>query len=245
MKWRRLFIPLALGAALMGCDPEPVHLDSSQPTQKHWEREITEIITPVHKTTRGIHKLVKREVKHVRIFTPFGISPGETITSMKGTKEVEQPLGPVDLSVGDEKMIEGRGGGSSSSWAGFKVTLWDRVKSLFRKLKWFAILGGGGLLLLLAFPITRPIASAILRILASIIPIVGSAIEWIIGRVRDAIASVRLKQVVKGGQDFKTRVLGSNLDAETKTNVIAMFKDAQGNAQDSPTVAAVASAKNA
>lgn len=210
--------------------------------------------TPARHTSAG--RVIEREVTAVRVASPFGVSPAEMLAAQKPMQVQDAPSPAV--SVGPDGVAQGeQRAGATWSSGGFQRTLWDRISGFFGTIKWFLILGGAGLLALWAFPMTRPIASAILRFFAWLIPAVGGAIEAAVQRSRrlrdvagmrdEAITSRRhFTETVKGGEEFKRAIESAMwLSAEQQQRIIEAFKTAMSGKQDKDTQDAVAVARRA
>lgn len=226
---------------LTGCDQAPPQAPSAERVSDHQSHRFVQ--TPSESTYDGGRRLIKREVKHVRIFTPFGPAPGDTVAAQKPMTVSEGAAPGVNITPAGGIEVA-RGSPSEVSTGGFQRTLWDRIVSFFRSLKWYLIFGGIGLGVLWALPATRPIASAILRFFAWLVPVVGGIVEKIIAAIRERWASAQFQQVVDGGQTFKAAVKAMDaLTPEQRLAVLDAFKASQGAAQDADTKASVAAAK--
>lgn len=236
-------LALTLGAVLLaGCS-------ESAPPQAAETHQVNEKQTPAETHYVGEGKVVMRKVDSIRILSPFGKSPGDVIAAQQPMVVTEGQAPGVNIPVPGSLGSTEAGGGQWTS-GGFKVTLWDRIVQWFRKLMWFGILGGAGLLALYLIPATKPIASAILRALAAIVPVIGSAVEAIIGKFRakaaqaeTAKAQTQFAEVVVGGERFKGGLAKLDLTDKQKADVLALFKVCQMTAQDAETQVAVKLAK--
>ena len=118
---------------------------------------------------------------------------------------------------------------------GWAEQLWARIKSLF----WFLTFAGVALVVLMFIPVTAPIAGAIWRGIASIIPVFGSITEAARARIK---LRKPLIEVIEGGQAFKKLLEKDTvlkLTQEQKDGVVDLFRAAQVGAQDNGTQAAV------
>ena len=213
-------------AILIGCN------DTSSPAKNEVRQEYVEQTAPTSEY-RGQGRLVKREVKHWRIFTPFGVSPGETLSRAE-PMTIDEGIQPgIQISPGS---IESTKGGSGSVVAfGGRFGIIDTIWAWIKKVMWFGVIG---IVLLIAVmflvPGAAPICSGILRGIASIFPFVGSIVESIIARVK---LKKPLEQTVEGGEQFKTKLANgsTSLSPDQKTEVLALFKESQLAAQDTST----------
>ncbi len=106
--------------------------------------------------------------------------------------------GMQDLKIGtsDIGQIGGQYGyGVFESW-------WSWIKSLFWSIFWFVLIGSILLVVLSFIPATAPIAHGILRGIAGIFPVLGSVVENVVGRGKEAQKTESLRKVVKGGNRF-------------------------------------------
>ena len=131
----------------------------------------------------GGGRRVVRVLKVWRICSPFGLSAGEVVSRQQPI-EIKEPLA-VPLKITAEG-IENRAPTTAEAVAGGGTwTLWDTIKSWLRPVLWTAAVVGGALLVLLIIPVTRPGALAILRLIAAAFPLLGSLVEWRIGKKSD------------------------------------------------------------
>lgn len=158
-----------------------------------------------------------------RTFSFFGEGAIEGFDKMK------------NMTVADKGVNFGeqRGYGLLEKWM-------SRIKSMF----WVGAIFLIVLFVMSFIPAVAPIATTILRGIASVIPFIGSMVER-------AVSSLRLKekdkvvhQVVKGGEEFKKRIQSNNTLSDThKTHVINAFKDAHKSVQDNDVQQVVKSIK--
>jgi hypothetical protein len=122
---------------------------------------------------------------------------------------------------------------------------WSWLKSTF----WTVAIGTGGIAIVLGvlsvIPQTSKFATPVLRWLASLVPMLGSAVEWLRGKM---VWKKPLDEVVDGGEIFKAKIaaLPTRLPTETgegftagqKGAVKQAFQDAHGDAQtgNTPTI---------
>lgn len=219
---------IALAAALPACnDGKPQDSEQSVliATAPEVERETA---------YTGEGKIVKREVKVDRVWSPFGISPGEAISRQQPMSIQEGPSPGINISpTGIETT--GNGGGITST-GGFKWSFLDNLWGSIKRLAWIGLFAGGGLLALYLIPATKPIAAAIGKFFSWLIPLFGGMIEAIKGK----FAKQQFTQVVDGGEEFKAALAASGLlTDEQKAAVKAMFTANQKAAQDKSTQTAV------
>lgn len=106
--------------------------------------------------------------------------------------------GMQDLKIGTSNIgqIGGQYGyGVFESW-------WSWIKSLFWSIFWFILIVSIVLVNMSFIPATAPIAHGILRAIAGIFPVLGSVVENVVGRGKEAQKTESLKKVVKGGDRF-------------------------------------------
>jgi len=232
-------IILALSGSLcfMGCEKSAAELPDTVIVLPSGE-EVTvsrETITPAETTYEGEGVKYSREVRAVRIVSPFGISPGEVI-SRQVAAEINTGPAPA-INITPEGINASKGGatdftGGEGYWS-FLDTIWQRIKSLL----W---IGGIGLILLLVLPIFFPalgpifsgIISAIGRFFTWIIPVFGGMFEWIAGRFTKKSA----KQIVDGGETFKKKIREDDrLTEDVKEYVLELFRASHEEAHDEKT----------
>lgn len=138
-----------------------------------------------------------RKVKHTRILTPFGSSPGETVGSQKAfegeNKSASIKSDSFSIGEGESSFM---GGESSIS---ILSRIWNRIKTFL----YFGI-GGFIILFILSF-ISGPIgkvASSLLRAILSVIPVVGSLVERIWAYFN---FEKPLKETARGIENFKKK----------------------------------------
>jgi len=194
------------------------------------------IQTPARTEYSGEGKKITREVDHFRIVTPFGVSPGETIS--KQTPMVVQQGETPGIAINPFGVGATEGGASKFTGGGGKWSWWDTLK--VRLHDW--ALGVGGILLILAVggaalwflvPAAKPVISGILRAIAAVFPILGSLIESGIGRIREAAAVKPLVETVTGGQRFKDAIdARTDLAPEQKASIRDLFNASMQAEQD-------------
>jgi hypothetical protein len=203
----------------------------------HEAQTAVRVQTPARTEYVGEGKMVTRDVTHARIFTPFGVSPGETIS--KQTPMVVQqgqtpgiqinPYG-VGATAGGPSTFTG-GGGKWSWWDTLKTRLHDYGLGIFGAV--IVVVSLGGILYVLV-PGARPVISGFLRLVASVPPFVGSLVENAIGKAKEAAVVKPLTEVVDGGQQFKDLV-ATEPEPMTRQRVLDLFLAAHMAAQDKST----------
>ena len=234
-----LLITLVLTGSLcfIGCEKKSEQLPSNIVVLPSGE-EITksyEHITPAETKYQGEGVEYSREVKSVRIVSPFGVSPGEVI-SRQVAAEINTGQAP-SINIKPEGIDASKGGktdfkGGEGYWS-FLDTIWQRIKSLL----WFGVFG---LILLFVlpifFPVLGPIFSGIIkaigRFFAWLIPFFGGLIEWLGAKLTKKAA----KQIVNGGTTFKDKVKADDrLTEDVKEHVLEMFRSAHRESHDEKT----------
>ena len=221
-----LFLPL-----LGGCS-EPADDNPPNTHVKRIEQDSEDVVVlPAISEYEAQGQEYTREVKHVRIFTPFGDSPGSTIGKVE----------PFDASTGKTPSVDmngiavGSGGGGSFLGGGMKggwlAQLWSDwiVPALW-------IYGGlvGVGFVLMMFPATSWIGGGLLRLLVGAIPGVGSAVERIIASRQLNTADRQFAQVVQGvasyaeAQPEAKAALYAKLAAVQDTDTQAKVKAVKG-----------------
>jgi len=146
--------------------------------------ESRKITTGGSSTYRGEAKLITRRVEAVRIFSPFGLSPGETISRQTPMQVSEGPKGglnitPEGVNAGPEKGDTFKGGGGK--W-GILDSIWSWIKGLFTSFFSILIVGIIALVVMYFIPMTRPIAMFIINVLAWIPKKLTELWTWIATR---------------------------------------------------------------
>jgi len=242
---KRTISTIAFCAVLLGgCEKQ------APPPPPNPEIAHVKVVAPASTEYVGEGKIVYRKVDSIRILSPFGVSPGEVISAQKPTQVTEGPTPGINISpVG---VASTSNGGGTWSSGGFKRTLWDRIVSFFNNLKWFLIIGAVAGIGLYLWPVSRPIMVAIGRIFGAIIPVVGSAIEWLIGRFKTKTATAHFTETVDGVQNAKDAVeawvdrcvdIPAEKKIAAKTELRKLINDALAAKQDTGTQVAVADAK--
>ncbi|HOF19407.1 MAG TPA: hypothetical protein PK082_10900 [Phycisphaerae bacterium] len=175
--------------------------------------------------------------------------PGDTVraeSQFAGTRALswfgQSPIQAVEKRVG---LSWGEGGISFGGSKGYGLleSLWDAIKDVF----WFGAFGLIVLVILLFIPATAPVAGAILRVLASVVPFLGSLIERIVSGFKVKAVETPLEQVIDGGEKFKTAVSEANFADDVQKNqairdkVLELFRSSQSAAQDQSTQTTVRS----
>jgi hypothetical protein len=239
----KTFINLLMSSALatslcfVGCEKNENELPQTVVVLPSGE-EITESyehITPAETKYKGEGVEYTRDVKSVRIVSPFGVSPGEVI-SRQVAAEINTGPAPA-INIKPEGIDASKGGntefkGGEGYWS-FLDTIWQRIKSLL----WIA---GIGMILLFVLPIFFPvlgpifsgIISAIGKFFAWLIPFFGGLVEWLAGRLTKKSA----KQIVDGGTTFKNKVKNDDrLTEDVKEHVLNMFRASHLETHDEKT----------
>lgn len=171
-------------------------------------------VVPEYRYEEGKNITVTAKTDVSRIMSMFGISAGEAISKDQG----------IQVNKGGEEVWSGQAKGM-----GILESLWVRIKD-FLKFGALAILI---LLILLMVPATAPVAGAILRMIASIIPGLGSIVERLTAQFKFAKP---LEQTVVGGQKFKDNIDAVDwLDDAQKAKVRETFNQSQIEATDAST----------
>jgi hypothetical protein len=175
------------------------------------EIELEEGVAAGEEFYQGEKVKIEANKDYARILSWWGLGATEAAAKDQG----------LDISKGGLTTVSGQVHGY-----GALEQLWSRIKSML----W---LGGFTLLALFVMmfiPVTAPIAGAILRGLASIIPFVGSLVERTVGSMK---WKKPLNQTIAGGQEFKRRIIEhSKLDEEEKKDVIRIFRESMLIKQD-------------
>lgn len=160
--------------------------------------------------------------------------------SAKDTTRLNRNVSPFGTSAieGAQKMqkMDISKGGMEVDFGFFKVSIlqivWERIRGFFF---WGAIITGV-FVLMLFIPATAPFAGTVLRWIASIIPLIGSGIEWIISKFKVKKAQTVAIQVIQGGDEFKAALYArTDLTADQKDSLWDLFKSKQMSVQDSST----------
>jgi len=151
-------------------------------------------------------------------------------------------LGAVEGSVQDKGLLINDSGSSGvmgrSEGFGILEKFWQWLKSIF----WTLSFIGLGLVILLFIPATSSIASMILRFIGSAIPFFGSLIERIFSGLK---LGRPLKQIISGGQKFKTAIDNNpRFTAEQKLEIKEMFNTVMMGEQDKSSQQTVKSIKS-
>lgn len=211
---------------------------------------VAKVRTPARTEYTGEGKIVYRKVDSIRILSPFSVSPGEVISAQKPMQVTEGPASGVNIAP-DGVKTTANGGGTWSS-GGFKRTWWDKIVSFFRKLKWMLIIGGVAAVGLYLWPVTRPIIASLGRIIAAVIPVVGSAVEWVIGKFKVKTEHKHFAETVSGVQAAKDATddwvdrcadIPAEHKATAKAELRKIINGALAQKQDADTQAAVVDAK--
>ena len=151
------------------------------------------VVSPSKGTFHGEGENIELEVKAWRVFSPFGMSPAEMVSHVKALEEKggQSP----GITIGEDGVVSTGAARASHKAEGLSWTLWDAIKSFFRRIMWWGFGLAAALFVLWLIPVTKPIASAICRGLAALVPILGSLVERIVARFK---WQKPLEQTVKG-----------------------------------------------
>lgn len=238
-----LFFAVFCFAGCIDKAPESKALSEIQ-NPKEGEVVKVEIQTPATTTYKGEGKIVSREVSATRIFSPFGVSPGETISKQTpmAITEGSKPgiaINPQGIAATEQGKSSFTGGGGYWTW----------LDTIYQRIHDWGILGFGGLVIVAVglaalyffVPVAKPIISALFRLVASIFPIVGSLVERGIAKIQ---YQKPLEEVITGGQTFKDLIeKESSLDPDQKAKVIELFTTAHQLEQDTATQSTVKTIK--
>jgi len=197
------------------------------------EERMNEIIVPSRTETSTGGRKVWRKVKAVRIMSPFGVSPGETISRQQPMKVTEGVVASANVSEG--KVEIGEGGGGTVSTGGFKWGIWDSIWSFIKRVAWWGIFGVVIVLILMAIPQTKWIGQGIMRFFAWLVPMVGGVLE----AIRASIFKKTAAQVVEGGEKFKAALAAKASSSLGAGEVKEMFQAAHAGSQDATVKKAV------
>ncbi|MBI5724853.1 MAG: hypothetical protein HZA50_12910, partial [Planctomycetes bacterium] len=95
---------------------------------------------------------------------------------------------------------------------------------------------------------TRPIATTILTWIASVIPVIGSVVAWLVKHEQVQQAQAQTQEIINGGEIFKEKLADEPIPATapadmiSKARVLDLFTAAQKEAQAPSTQAAVKAA---
>jgi hypothetical protein len=213
----------------------------------HENQIYTRVQTPARTEYTGEGKLITRDVVAARVMTPFGVSPGETI-SKQTPMTVQQGVTP-GISINPYGVGASAAGPSTFTGGGGKWSWWDTLKTRLHDwglgfLGIGAVVGIGCLLLWLFVPGARGAISAVGRAILSVFPFVGSLVENAIGKAKEAAVVKPLVEVIDGGQAFKDFVAREpTFAADVKAKIVELFTAAHVTAQDTSTQATVKSIK--
>lgn len=174
-----LMLALLAAAVMAGCaagseqelywrSPAAAHATGAAATQ------------PAASAYTGEGKLVWRKIDVFRVFSPFGVSPGEVIARQQAMSIQEGRSPGINIAAG--KINVDDDGGGLTTTGGFK---WGWLDDLWSKLKgmvWAVGLVGAIVIACWFIPATQPIVAWIGRLLGSLLPIVGSWLQ----RLRDS-----------------------------------------------------------
>ena len=234
-----LLAGLMLGC-LAGCD-EPMQAEAMQPPAGY--RIVQKVDTPATTTIETPGKEITRDVTMWRWASPFGESPGAVLMAQKPMSVGESTTPGLNMtaegaiqSIGTQgKFIGGAGGGT-----------WYQM--LFTKIKDYGLMLGGGLLILVVggavlyfmVPAAKPIINGILRLFASAVPVLGSAVENAVAKVRVAAVKQPLVEVIDTIQKFKGLVKDEpTFTDDIKARINKLLVDSYADAQNDPTAAMV------
>jgi len=229
-----------LAGCLLGCD-EPMQAGAAQPPAGY--RIVQKVDTPGITTVETPGKEITRDVVMTRILSPFGESPGAVLMAQKPMSVGESTTPGLNMtaegaiqSVGTQgKFIGGAGGGT-----------WYQM--LLTKLKDYALMLGGGLGILLVggavlyfmVPAARPIINSFLRGIASVFPVLGSAVESAVAKAKVATVQKPLEEVIDTIQDFKKRIgKEPTFTADIRDKINELLVESYAATQNDPTAAVV------
>jgi len=184
---------------------------------------------PAETTYEGENRKITHELSHIRLLTPFGPAPGETLARREPIKIDLGDTPAVGINSDGVNSSATTGGsitGPSGNWGIFD-TIWQRIKDLL----WFAGLGTGVLILIyFLVPAAQPILGAAFRAIASIIPVIGSIVENIAAKLK---WKKPLQETVIGGQSFKDEINKNTMFSEEQKELIReMFNKTMMSKQD-------------
>jgi hypothetical protein len=194
-------------------------LDSHNATWGGWQRGESE--------TGPIRDIKAKDTgTYNRFFSWFGMGANDAASQHQGMK------------------VDPEGGfiGGSHRGTGILERAWAWAKDVF----WVFAVGGVILLVLAFIPATSGVASTILRMIASVFPVIGSTTEKAISYFT---AQKPLAQVVDGGEGFKKAIAalperlptesGENYTVGQKKQIKTIFQDEHADAQTGSTPAIV------
>jgi hypothetical protein len=196
-------------------------------------------ISPAETTYKGEGKNISRSVVSARIFSPFGVSPGEVIS--KQTPMTITEAGTPGINIQPQGVVVNEGDISKFQGSGGKWSWWDTLK---QRIKDYSLIGIGsivglliiGLALWFFVPAAQPIISWLLRAIASIFPIIGSFVESTIAKFKVAAVTKPLEEVINGSEKFKQLIQAElSLTQVQRDKVISIWKSANNQEQDQST----------
>lgn len=224
----KIFVSLLLLLCLAGCDSQAETV--TLPTGETIEITVDQLI-PAETTYTGEGVSYTRTVDHYRVMSPFGVSPGETISRQTPASIQTGPQPGVTINPAGVATTEG--GGSKSVLGGGKWgivdTAWARIKTWL----WIAGIAAVALVVIpVVFPAAAPVVSAIVgiigRVIAWIIPVIGGVVEWIKAR----LLKRQTAEIVDGGESFKTALAADTMiSQDVKEHVLSLFKAAHNGSQ--------------
>jgi hypothetical protein len=206
-------------------------------------QEITPSTSDIAKSTEYTGQGVSyaRKVEAARFMSPFGVSPGETISKQQPASIGVSTTPGINITpdgVGVTEASSGafKGGGGSWSW-------WDTVKQWFHNAwTWIWILGlvGIGVFLILPaiFPAAAPIVAAlwtgVKKFFLWLIPIVGGLFTWITGKKETQVQADAMRQTAVA-LDHAFDQLVAMTSPITGVEAVDLVKTELGKAQDERT----------
>jgi len=172
---------------------------------------------------------------YARIMSWFGLGATEAAAKNQGIGDINPKTG-VPGYTGENRGY------------GILEQAWERIKSFFVSIFWILVIGVGALLVLLLIPATAPFAAGILKGLASLVPILGAAVTWILAKFK---WGTPLQQTITGQEAFKTALStyslipilqkydsknnaidALNAQSEIKTAILTLLTNANNANQD-------------
>ena len=201
-----LCITIGIGAFFIGSITEATltQLDDQKQSQKTEIATIVEAVKNARPGTvieiieeggvveeRGEEIYAQDHYSGFRVLSWLGLSPNETVAKKQG----------LDL---DEYGQIGQ-----SKGYGILEQLWQTIKSIF----WFLVFGGVVLTILAFVPATSGFARGLLRMIASIFPLIGSVVERITASFKLKKKDDETKDIVTSVQKGRERLANVNPDA--------------------------------
>jgi len=215
-------VAIVVGLALLtGCSDRPADPPSDSSSSSSSRSTIT-----------GEGKKITYEFRHVRVLSPFGVSPGESVSKISPPSigESQRP-GVINTPEGGSltESTQGKWVGSGGRW-----TIFDTIIQRIKDWMWLGGIGAVALVVIyFLLPAARPIIGAIFRLIASVVPFIGSIVERIVASFK---FQKPLHETMTGGQRFKQMVdEDPNFTDEEKARIKQMFNMAMQLTQDKDT----------